>query len=158
MNIFSRPSKEIVERILSEAGLPVSDITAEHLDFFFGYGAEREPDGVIAIEPYGKTALLRSLAVVPLRRNTGVGTSLVTHIEQWARQQGIESLYLLTTTAEPFFTHLGYVRTSREEAPLSIQNTKEFSSLCPASSAFMVKQLQANQPLNRTRADNARAG
>jgi amino-acid N-acetyltransferase len=158
MNIFTRPSKEVIERILSEAGLPVSDITAEHLAYFFGYGAEQEPDGVVGIESYGKAALLRSLAVVPSRRGNGVGTSLVTHIEQWALQQGIESLYLLTTTAEAFFTHLGYVRVSREEAPLSIRNTKEFSCLCPSSSAFMLKQLQANPPLNRTRADNARAG
>jgi amino-acid N-acetyltransferase len=158
MNILSRPSKEVVERILSEAGLPVSDITAEHLAYFFGHGAEREPDGIVGIEPYGKAALLRSLAVVPSRRGTGVGTLLVKYIEQWALQQGIESLYLLTTTAEPFFAHLGYVRASREEAPLSIQNTKEFSFLCPASSAFMIKQLQVNPPLNRTHATTACAG
>jgi len=158
MNIFSRPSEEVVKRILSEAGLPVSDITAEHLAYFFGYGAEREPDGVVGIEPYGKAALMRSLAVVPSRRGAGVGTSLVAHIEQWALQQGIESLYLLTTTAESFFKQLGYNRTSREEAPLSIRNTKEFSGICPTSSVFMVKRLQANPPLNRTRAATARAG
>ncbi len=48
----------------------------------------------------------------------------------------------LTTTAETFFKRLGYERIERSQAPLSIERTREFASLCPASSAFMVKSLK----------------
>jgi amino-acid N-acetyltransferase len=50
-------------------------------------------------------------------------------------------LYLLTTTADAFFRRLGYEQTARELAPPAIKATREFSSLCPSSSIFMVKQL-----------------
>jgi amino-acid N-acetyltransferase len=54
---------------------------------------------------------------------------------------GVRSIYLLTTTAEVFFKRLGYERIERSRAPPSIERTREFASLCPASSAFMIKQL-----------------
>ena len=63
------------------------------------------------------------------------------HAEQYAAAHGVHALYLLTTTAESFFEHRGYRRIDRAEAPPSIQSTREFSSLCPASSAFMIKRL-----------------
>jgi amino-acid N-acetyltransferase len=50
-------------------------------------------------------------------------------------------MFLLTTTAETFFERRGYRRVDRSQAPLAIQSTSEFASLCPASSAFMIKQL-----------------
>jgi amino-acid N-acetyltransferase len=50
-------------------------------------------------------------------------------------------MYLLTTTAETFFERRGYRRVDRTEAPQAIQTTVEFASLCPASSAFMIKRL-----------------
>ena len=70
-----------------------------------------------------------------------MGSRLVAHAERHARDQGVQSLYLLTTTAEKFFLRRGYARIPREEAPAAIKGTKEFSGICPASSAFMVKQL-----------------
>jgi len=158
MNIFAHQSKEFVLRILTDAKLPTSDITEERLGYFFGCGSELNLEGVVGIEAYGEFALLRSLAVVPARRGAGVGTALVAHAEQSALHQGVRWLYLLTTTAETFLKRLGYALLSRDEAPLSIRNTKEFSDICPANSAFMVKHLPANPALNRTRADNARAG
>jgi hypothetical protein len=53
----------------------------------------------------------------------------------------VRALYLLTATAESFFEHRGYRRIDRAKAPSAIQSTREFASLCPASSAFMIKQL-----------------
>jgi amino-acid N-acetyltransferase len=50
-------------------------------------------------------------------------------------------MYLLTMTAEGFFERRGYRRVDRTQAPLAIKSTPEFASLCPASSAFMIKQL-----------------
>ena len=156
MNIFTHPDKETVLRILRDANLPIADITEKHLVHFFGCGTELNPDGIVGIEPYGEVALLRSLAVLPSRQSTGVGTFLAKNAEQYALQQGVKSLYLLTTTAQTFFKHLGYIDVLRSEAPLSIQNTKEFSDICPASSAFMVKHLSANPSFHPTSVPLAR--
>jgi amino-acid N-acetyltransferase len=73
----------------------------------------------------------------------------VSQAELHAKSQGAREIYLLTTTAERFFERLGYTRVPREAAPLAIQQTQEFSALCPSSSAFMVKQLPANPTVER---------
>jgi len=65
----------------------------------------------------------------------------VAQAELFARSQGAEEIYLLTSTAERFFERLGYARVLREAAPVAIQQTQEFSALCPSSSALMVKRL-----------------
>ncbi|HKQ30655.1 MAG TPA: arsenic resistance N-acetyltransferase ArsN2 [Burkholderiales bacterium] len=156
MNIFAHPDKETVLRILRDADLPIADITEQHLIHFFGCGAESNPYGIVGIEPYGEIALLRSLAVVPSRQGTGIGTYLVKNAEQYAFRQGVKSLYLLTTTAQPFFKRLGYIDAARTEAPLSIRNTKEFSGTCPVSSVFMIKQLSTNPSFHPTSVPLAR--
>lgn len=71
-----------------------------------------------------------------------MGSALTLHAEQFAASQNIRSIYLLTTTAESFFSRLGYKRIDRSAAPASIAATREFSQLCPASSSFMYKSLQ----------------
>jgi protein-tyrosine-phosphatase len=53
----------------------------------------------------------------------------------------VRTLYLLTTTAEPFFAKHGYARAAREAAPAAIRATREFSGICPSSSAFMSRDL-----------------
>ena len=141
MNIFANPKLSAVKQLLSESSLPIEDITARHLQHFFGCGSGPELEGVIGLELFSEVALLRSLAVASSRRGTGVGSGLVAHAERHARDQGVQSLYLLTTTAEQFFLRRGYARIPRDEAPTAIRNTSEFSSICPASSSFMVKQL-----------------
>jgi amino-acid N-acetyltransferase len=141
MDIFANPDESAVKKLLSESGLPISDITAQHLQHFFGCGSGPELEAMIGLELFGKVALLRSLAVASPRRGTGLGSGLVAHAERHARDQGVQSLYLLTTTAEAFFMHRGYARVPREKAPAAIKGTNEFSGICPVSSAFMVKYL-----------------
>ena len=141
MDIFAKPNEAAVKKLLSESGLPIEDITAQHLHHFFGCGSGLELEGVIGLELFGEVALLRSLAVASPRRGTGVGSGLVAHAERHARDQGVQSLYLLTTTAEKFFLRRGYARIPREDSPAAIKTTTEFSGICPTSSAFMVKYL-----------------
>jgi amino-acid N-acetyltransferase len=50
-------------------------------------------------------------------------------------------VYLLTTTAAPLFLRLGYSNLPRDAAPPAIKTSAEFAGICPASSAFMSKQL-----------------
>jgi amino-acid N-acetyltransferase len=141
MDIFNEPSEAGVKRLLNLSNLNGSDLTPEHLKHFFGLGTKGDPEGIVGLELFNTVALLRSLAVIPARRRTGLGSKLIAHAEQYARRQGIKSLYLLTNTAEAFFVHRGYQRIRRDNAPRAIQETREFSGICPVSSAFMVKHL-----------------
>ena len=71
----------------------------------------------------------------------GMGSALLDYAEQFALSRGVRTLYLLTTTAEGFFVRRGYSTAARENAPPAIRSTREFAGICPASSAFMSKQL-----------------
>jgi amino-acid N-acetyltransferase len=127
--------------LLQAQGLPVSDITDEHLEHFFFVGSEGSPTGLVGVEIYGIDALLRSLVVADTARTRGIGTLLVQHAEEYAASHCVSAMYLLTTTAESFFERRGYRRVDRNRAPRAIQSAPEFASLCPASSTFMIKQL-----------------
>lgn len=108
---------------------------------FFYLGSPTSPVGLVGVEFHGPDALLRSLVVLPEHRSRGTGARLVTRAEAYARDQGAAAVYILTTTAEHFFRARGYVTAPRTNAPVGIRETPEFSSLCPASSAFLVKRL-----------------
>jgi amino-acid N-acetyltransferase len=58
-----------------------------------------------------------------------------------ARARKLDALYLLTTTAENFFTRFGFAVTDRANVPKPIAATCEFREACPASAAVMVKSL-----------------
>jgi len=135
------PRLETVRQLLESAQLPTVDLTHEHCRHFFFSGEADRPDGLVGLEILGDSGLLRSLVVRESGRGAGLGSALVEHVEQYARERKILSVYLLTTTAEDFFAARGYRIASREEAPPAIRATREFSGLCPASSTFMVKQL-----------------
>jgi amino-acid N-acetyltransferase len=142
--IRGRPPRSTAVALLQSQELPVTDITDitdAHLDHFFFVGSDGSPTGLVGLEIYGADALLRSLVVVENARSKGLGSGLVEHAEQYAGAMSVRSIYLLTTTAEAFFKRLGYERIDRSLAPSSIERTREFASLCPASSAFMTKRL-----------------
>ena len=112
------------------------------MDEFFLAGDPTTPLGIVGLElspPYG---LLRSLVVDARARRRGVGSRLLAHAEAHARSRGVRWLYLLTTSAEAFFAARGYAFVDRSEAPQIIRFSTEFTTLCPASAAFMVKHLQ----------------
>jgi len=85
--------------------------------------------------------LLRSLVVERPARGTGLGTAICDRLEAIARGDGIDTLYLLTTTAPEFFAARGYAEIERAEAPDAIRGTTEFEDLCPASATAMRKSL-----------------
>lgn len=141
LTIRSSPSLAGAVALLQKASLPVADLGEAHLDHFFYCGSAAEPDGLIGLELYEQHALLRSLVVAPTSQSRGMGGVLLQHAESYARAAGVQSIFLLTTTAESFFRQRGYVTTDRANAPAPIRATREFADICPASSAFMVKRL-----------------
>ena len=129
---------EPVRELLADAHLPTAGIE----DFFDQFVALSDGDrlaGVAGLETYGNLGLLRSVAVVPELRGSGYGRQLVDAIFSLAQAQGISDIYLLTETAEAFFTHLGFAKVDRKKAPKVIAGSKEFASVCPVSAVLMKK-------------------
>ena len=97
--------------------------------------------GCAAIEPYDGAALLRSVAVAPEQRGTGVGTSLVHAVEDLARDHGATSLILLTETAELWFARLGYAAVDRASVPADVGASIEFVTACSTTAVAMRRTL-----------------
>jgi len=74
--------------LLQSQGLPVSDITEDHLQHFFFVGSDGSPTGLVGVEIYSTDALLRSLVVGETARGKGLGSALVDHAERYAASQG----------------------------------------------------------------------
>lgn len=125
--------------LLDVEELPSADITDDALKHFLVYRDRSGVAGVVGLETYGDCALLRSLVVTSEHMGRGLGRHLMTAAEELAAELAVRSIYLLTTTAQAFFEHMGFRCIGREEAPPAIQTTREFASLCPATAALMVK-------------------
>ncbi|TFW16064.1 GNAT family N-acetyltransferase [Massilia arenosa] len=130
-----------VVALLKDCRLPHEDIGPGHLTDFLVAEDTHGLAGTVGLERLGANALVRSLAVRTGLRASGLGKRLVAAIENHGRTHGVDALYLLTTTAADFFKHLGYQTVTRNSAPQALQATTEFSSLCPAQAACMVKRL-----------------
>jgi amino-acid N-acetyltransferase len=130
-----------VKQLLAACELPYQDLTPAHLQHFWTLRDGATLAGVVGIELYRNVGLLRSLAVQESLRSKGIGSQLVHKAEEYARLQGVEELYLLTTTRYDYFAKRGYETTNRSSAPGAIQETTEFKSLCPESAVCMVKRL-----------------
>ena len=125
--------------LLAKASLPVEDLKEQTEIFVLTNG--KETIGTVGLEHDGTVGLLRSLSVEENQRGSGNGEQLVRFLESTAKQKGIQTLFLLTTTAAAFFAKHGYQIISRSELPLFIQQTSEFRSTCPASATVMKKEL-----------------
>lgn len=124
---------------LETANLPSADL-ADPGRLFFQFEADRLV-GYGGLEGGGADRLLRSIVVLPDRRGHGLGRALVATLERQARNLGVERLHLLTTTAAPFFRTLGYADADRGAAPPAVAASREFTALCPASAAYLVKAI-----------------
>jgi amino-acid N-acetyltransferase len=135
-----RPAKPsdlpVISELLTMAKLPTEGVS-EHLENFVVLESNRSIVGIAGLELYSPVALLRSLAVSPWHQGLGLATILCGHLEAEAAHHGIKQIYLLTETAESFFSKRGYVAVSRDSAPLEIASSKEFSEICPQSAVLM---------------------
>ena len=131
-----------VEHLLNACGLPVVGV-AESLDTFIVAEGQGRVVGVVGLEMCCEHALLRSTAVSPEWRDHGLGRRLVERIIAEAESRDLRALYLLTTTAEHYFPSFGFVKTTREAVPASVQQTAEFQTACPASACVMCLTLPA---------------
>ena len=139
----SAEDEEQIKQILAASDLPHQDISPSRLQYFLIVKDENTLTlvGVVGLEQKDDVALLRSLAVDSAYRRQGLATQLVQKIEESARSQKVANLYLLTLTAEAFFTKRGYQIADRKSAPAALQETTEFKGLCPETAVCMKKHL-----------------
>jgi arsenate reductase len=127
---------DAVRALLTRLHLPAQDVGTPSQTFAIACAGD-ELVGCVALERYGQDALLRSLAVIPRMQSTGIGKALYAKALALAEQSDTRALYLLTTTAAPFFARAGFTRIDRAEVPLAVRESPEFRSLCPASAVCM---------------------
>jgi arsenate reductase (thioredoxin) len=138
-----------IERLIGQAALPTDDLSESACSYFKVYAEGSQIKGAIALEPLTeRCAMLRSLAVIPSARGTGIGRALVANVEAQARSQNVAEVFLLTTSADRFFAQLGYERLNRDAAPDSVRSHEQFRALCPASAVLIE---QENPGLTMTR-------
>jgi len=130
-----------VLELLGSTDLPTNGVE----DFFpAAYSVLRDGPRIVAVaglESHGTAGLLRSVAVATPHRGLGLGQRMVEERLVFAHEQNLDAVYLLTTTAAPFFRRLGFSQVARSAVPAELQASSEFSSVCPATAACLVKKL-----------------
>ena len=130
-----------VESALSESDLPLDGLRDQFGDGYAIAEADGELIGVEGIEVHGNDGLLRSAAVVAGWRGKGVGDALTRDRIAWAKRRGLDSLYLLTTTAGDYFPRFGFAPAGRHTAPEAVRRSREFAEACPDTALFMALPL-----------------
>jgi amino-acid N-acetyltransferase len=138
-----------IEMLIQTSELPIAVVRDRFPDAYAVARRGEELVGVAALEAYGRTGLLRSVAVASGERKRGTGIALVANRLTAAANQGLESVYLLTTTAAPFFRRFGFANADRCSAPAELQASPEFAAICPASATCL--RLRITGPVVTTR-------
>lgn len=139
---FSKITENSFEQainLLKINNLPTEDIDANVE--LFGIFEDEKLIATAGLEKYESIGLLRSVSTTPEVRGKGFGKIITAETENYALQNGISEMYLLTTTAKDFFAKDGYTLVNREDVPEEIKQTKQFSSVCPSSATIMKKDL-----------------
>jgi N-acetylglutamate synthase and related acetyltransferases len=133
---------ETVNALLSANDLPTEGV-ADAIDDFIVAEVGDRLIGAIGLELYGRTGLLRSAVVSGERRGQGIGRALVGELLSKARSGNLDSLYLLTTTAEPYFESFGFAVVNRADVPEELNASAELRGACPDTATVMRLRLQA---------------
>jgi amino-acid N-acetyltransferase len=127
--------------LLEAADLPTAGLKPALPDFLVAEDRGRIV-GAIGLEVYGNCALLRSAVVDPGRRGSGLGRDLVESLLERARARAVREIYLLTTTAERYFTRFGFLPISRTEVASAVRASEEFRGACPDSAVAMRRVME----------------
>jgi N-acetylglutamate synthase-like GNAT family acetyltransferase len=127
---------ERVQTLLRSNHLSFEDC-GNHLSNFIGIEQEDQVIAIGGFEHVGRFALLRSVAVDSQFRGLGLGSSLIKQILGQFRLLKVEAVYILTETADQYFSQFCFEALEREKLPLEIQTTQQCQALCPASAIAM---------------------
>ncbi|MBU6487727.1 MAG: GNAT family N-acetyltransferase [Burkholderiales bacterium] len=136
-----------IRALLEACGLPSSDLTAERLDGFQVAVGDAGIVGVAGLEQVGDEALLRSVAVDPQLRGSGLGGCLVDATLALAQTRSIRALYLIPNdeSAYAFFARRGFTRIERDSVPHAVRGLPEFTHLCPQTHPCLWRSLSTGR-------------
>ena len=129
-----------VEQLLIASKLPLEGVRDHFADFIVAEDSDGI-EGAVGLEKYESVALLRSAVVAAEHRGSGVGRRLVEQVLERAEEDGIDELYLLTTTAEKYFPRFGFRPTTRAAVPQELKSSAEFRGACPETAVVMKRRL-----------------
>ncbi len=127
---------DTIKKLLESLDLPVQGVQ-EYLDNFIVLIHGSEIIGTVGLEIYNNKALLRSLGVKNRFQNKGLGSRLYEDILKKAKNENIKEVYLLTETAEEYFSSFGFLVVSRADVDKNVKTSIEFQSVCPESAVCM---------------------
>jgi amino-acid N-acetyltransferase len=131
-----------VSALLAASNLGTLDQSSQFgPQYVVAHDSRGRPVAVAGLEVYRRDALLRSVAVMPQFRSQGLGRQLTQDRLLWAIEHGVSVIYLLTTDASSYWRRHGFSEMSRNEAPLSIRSTSQWSGGCSASAIAMKNQV-----------------
>lgn len=136
-----------ITALLRDADL-VLDGVEDHVGSFLVAEHDGVLAGVMGLEMYTPAALLRSAVVALAQRGTGIGRELFDALRSRARANGIDTLYLLTTTAGPYWSRRGFIQITRDDVPMDVRGSAEFTGACPASATVMSLKVGGGTGLN----------
>ncbi|WP_434660851.1 arsenite efflux transporter metallochaperone ArsD [Paraburkholderia sp. A3BS-1L] len=133
-----------IRALLDLCGLPASDLAAQSLGGFHVAVRDAEIIGVAGLEQAGDAALLRSVAVNPRLRASGLGSRLIDASLALAQMRSLRALYLIPNdeSALTFFARRGFTRIERTHIPEAIRGLPEFTHLCPQTHPCLWKSLK----------------
>jgi amino-acid N-acetyltransferase len=134
--------RETVEGLLRAAGLPPDGLDEQFGESYAVAVSDRRIVGAAGVEVYGGAGLLRSVVVDAAWRGRGLGAALTRERLAWARERGLDSVYLLTDSAGEWFPRLGFASVDREQVPDAVRRSLQFASVCPSSASVMMLDLR----------------
>lgn len=126
-----------IHELLQSSGLSADGVDPQTGKY---YMAAREPGaimGVLGLEAYGTSALLRSLAVGPQFKKCGIAKELMEYVLHVLHEQGFHEIYLLTNTAAKYLSRYGFMQIDRGQIPADILAESALGCICPNSSTCM---------------------
>ncbi len=116
-----------VRELLTRSKLHTTGVPDELTELWVLKDTAGEIKGCVAMEVFGDSALLRSLAVHPDRRGEGLGWMLAEAVQLRVRQRGLARVCLLTEHATDFFAEkFGFVPVTREQLPDEVKQSSEY--------------------------------
>lgn len=122
--------------VLRSSGLPADDLRVER-DLLIAYHEDGQMVATGALEIYGGYGLLRSLSVKLGTRGKALGTTVTQFLIEEARKRNVTTIYLLTDSARGFFQKKGFVEVDRNDVPVELHVSSEFSHGQRASAVAM---------------------
>lgn len=131
-----------IQRLVAKAGISEQGIENNIKDFLVVEDANKQIIGTVGIEPLGVDGLLRSLVIKSENWNAKIGLEFVQLAIAYAKQKGIETLYLLTNRSIPFFEYLGFKAVEEAAIPAHLKESNHFSQYVEGVTKVLACNLQ----------------